>query len=286
MKKTTLICLVFFMAVTVFAGETDKIGLILKMQEKLELSEVQQKEIMDLHTGLEKIHINQEAKIKLAEIDLKELYHGEIKDLKKIEKKIHEIAKLKAEMEFNQVESYFKAEKILNDDQKKKFYAMGKKMHHKHAMEKEKHIKIMLKESKGELVEEDVHFNIDMDAKGHHKKVIVKKTKDDEGNIWITKDVDGKVTKMKMTEHEDMSKWMDKEKCEISLDICKHGESGAFFIKEKPGETFEYVIKKGEDGIIHILERNEEGELVEVKEGEGEHKIILKCIKEKKIKEE
>ena len=190
---------------------------------------------------------------------------------------------MKAGLDYTKYETFFNAEKILTEAQKEKFYAFMEDRHH-NKMEQDEHMNVMLHEGEKQWHGKDVFVDVDMDKDGGHKKITVKKSKDGEGEVWVQKSKDGKVFKMKMTDDDDMEKWVDELEGNVHVEIFGDGEHEAFFIKEKPGETFEYVIKKGEDGKVHILEKNEDGELVEIKESEGEHKVILKRVKEKKDK--
>ena len=273
MKKATLLFMVLCLTVSVFAGETDKIGFMLELQKKLELSETQVKKLMELRTGLKKYHVSQEAKYKLAEIDLKEFSHNKGKNLKQIEKKMQELAGLKAEMEFNKFKTEYEAEKILTADQQKKFGAFMEKWHHE-AMKKDKHMNVMLKEGDAHWVEEDVHVDVEED--GGTKKITIKKMMDGEGNVFITEGEDGKVFSIKKMHDGNFEKWVDKEEGDIHLDIHTDGDHKAFFFKGEEGGAFEYLIKKGEDGEINILKKNEDGKFVKIEKSEGEHKVIIK----------
>ena len=181
MKKTILMLLALCIAVSAFAGEVDKIGFMLELQKKLELSEAQVKKLTDLRTSLKKFHVNQEAKYKLAEIDLKEMMHAKKPNLKQIEKKMQDLSKLKAQMEFTKFETGFKADNILSDDQKKKFHAFMEDWHHKQAKKKDKHMNVMLHEGDHDWHGEDVVVDVDVEKDGGHKKITIKKTADGEG---------------------------------------------------------------------------------------------------------
>ncbi len=194
MKKIFLIFIVGLITISLsFAGEHDKIGSMLEFQKKLELSKKQVNKLNQLRVQLKKDFINQQAQLKIMEVDLKEMMRDKENKLEKIQQNLTKKYQLKAEMEFSKMENQVKALKVLSKEQKEKFNKLIETMHHKQKMKKK-----------------DKHYNIkfmDKDGKVHHF----------EG----TGDVDLEKIKKKHG-----LEWHGDHKLEEIHEIHHHGESG------------------------------------------------------------
>ena len=175
MKKLFLIFIIVFVSFNLsFAGKPGKIGIILEFQKQLDLSKKQVDKLNQLRIQMKKDMINQNARLKIMEVDLKELFRDKENNLDKIKQKLTEKYQLKAKMEFSKVENEVKAIKLLSEEQKSKFGQLMEKWHHKPKMEKtEKHYNIKF---------------IDEDGKVHHIEgngdVDLEKIKKEHGLEW------------------------------------------------------------------------------------------------------
>ena len=129
MKKVFLILVVLVFAASAVAQHADEIGLMLEFQKKLELSEAQIKQLMDIQTNLKKFYINEHAKIKVAELELEELMRDAEKNLKAIKTKYQEIAGIQADIHFSDVQAEVDAYKVIKDEQRQEFDALLEKWH-------------------------------------------------------------------------------------------------------------------------------------------------------------
>jgi Spy/CpxP family protein refolding chaperone len=149
MKKWIIAAVLLTVSTAVLAGDVCKIGFMLEMQKKLNLSEKQVAEITGLHKAMKKFHINQEAKQKLEEVELKELMGNKAKNLKKIKAQMDKMALLDAETKFKKLETELKAYNLLDSEQKTAFGKYMEKWHHEQMLkDKEKNIKIHIGEGK------------------------------------------------------------------------------------------------------------------------------------------
>lgn len=89
------------------------------IMEKLNLTDSQKKDVEKINTDLAKKRVDQQAKIKTASIDLRELMKAESPDKTAIEKKIGEIADLQARNRILGVDYWFAVNKLLTPDQQK-----------------------------------------------------------------------------------------------------------------------------------------------------------------------
>jgi len=94
--------------------------LSLPMIEKLELTEDQLKSLKTLKKDSTKDKIKKRAEIETAEVDLKELLDADELDLPKIQTKLKEIANLRAELQYLDIEAYEKGKTLLSAGQKTK----------------------------------------------------------------------------------------------------------------------------------------------------------------------
>ena len=86
---------------------------------KLKLTEDQEKQVKKLRLELEKKQTNAQAKVRTANIELKELFAADNLDKTAIEKKIKEIAELKTKLHLNRLDHWFAFNKILKPEQQK-----------------------------------------------------------------------------------------------------------------------------------------------------------------------
>ncbi len=102
------------------------------MMEKLNLTEDQKKKMEKMHFDMQKKQIDGKAKVKTAEIELKELFNADKPDKSAIEKKIKEISDLKGKMRTNHVDHWFDVNSILTPEQQKTWKEkLDKPMRHK-----------------------------------------------------------------------------------------------------------------------------------------------------------
>ena len=98
------------------------ISMMLRNREKLGLSEDQVAKLEQLRADFEKVSIRNDADIRVAEIDLTNLLQSQNGELAKIEAKIREIERLRADLRIARVRAVEKAKALLTADQKRKFY--------------------------------------------------------------------------------------------------------------------------------------------------------------------
>jgi Spy/CpxP family protein refolding chaperone len=90
-----------------------------RLIEKLNLTDTQKKDFERLNTDFAKQRVEQQAKIKIAALDLRALMKAESPDKSSIEKKINEIGNLQAQNRMLGVDHWFSVNKMLNPDQQK-----------------------------------------------------------------------------------------------------------------------------------------------------------------------
>jgi Spy/CpxP family protein refolding chaperone len=96
------------------------ISLLLRNREKIGLSEEQVKRLEQLRSDFEKETIRNEADIRVAEIDLNNFLQAPSPDLAKIEAKIRDIERLRADLRIARIRAIQKAKTLLSADQRKK----------------------------------------------------------------------------------------------------------------------------------------------------------------------
>jgi Spy/CpxP family protein refolding chaperone len=96
------------------------ISLLLRNREKMGLSEDQVKKLEQLRSDFEKETIRNEADIRVAEIDLNNLLQAPSGDMPKIESKIREIERLRADLRIARIRAIDKGKALLSADQRKK----------------------------------------------------------------------------------------------------------------------------------------------------------------------
>lgn len=87
--------------------------------DKLDLSESQEKEFRKLRYELQKKQTDLRAKIRTAQIELRELMDADKIDRNLIEKKIKEIADYRLKLQLNRLDHWFNVYKILDEKQQK-----------------------------------------------------------------------------------------------------------------------------------------------------------------------
>ncbi|MDH3444505.1 MAG: periplasmic heavy metal sensor [Deltaproteobacteria bacterium] len=96
------------------------ISMMLRNREKLGLSGDQVTKLEQLRGDFEKESIRNDADIRVAEIDLTNLLQAQNGDLAKIEAKIREIERLRADLRIARVRTVEKAKALLTTEQKRK----------------------------------------------------------------------------------------------------------------------------------------------------------------------
>ncbi|MBN2279434.1 MAG: hypothetical protein JXQ65_02535 [Candidatus Marinimicrobia bacterium] len=120
--KKLLIILAFTIPVMIHAqgmhrdhhGEFDRMEMGLK---GIDLSEQQQDQIHDLKINFKKSHVQKEADLKLARLELQELIRSENSG-KELDNAIDEVNKIRNELFKDQVKHRLEVQKILTDEQK------------------------------------------------------------------------------------------------------------------------------------------------------------------------
>ena len=90
-----------------------------RMLRQLKLTEEQQKSIGDLRLELRKKSVQQQARIKTAQLDLAELFRADQPNQSSIQKKISEISQLRTEQRLLIVDQWFAVNKLLTPEQQK-----------------------------------------------------------------------------------------------------------------------------------------------------------------------
>ena len=100
--------------------EGPPISMIIRNREKLGLSSEQVKNLERLRNALEKESIRKEADIRVARMDLQSLLEAQPVDMTKVEAKVHEIERLRADLRFARIRTVQKAKEQLSADQRQK----------------------------------------------------------------------------------------------------------------------------------------------------------------------
>ena len=96
------------------------ISLLLRNREKLGLSDDQVKKLEQLRSDFEKETIRNEADIRVAELDLNNLLQAQSADLAKVEAKIREVERLRADLRIARIRAIEKGKALLTAEQRKK----------------------------------------------------------------------------------------------------------------------------------------------------------------------
>ncbi|MGH2569310.1 MAG: Spy/CpxP family protein refolding chaperone [Bacteroidota bacterium] len=89
------------------------------MMDRLNLSDDQRNQIEKLRTDFQKQQIPQRGKVETAQIELRELLRAENPDKAAIEKKINELAQLRAQLSVARVNQMFAVRNVLTPEQQK-----------------------------------------------------------------------------------------------------------------------------------------------------------------------
>ena len=92
-------------------------GMLMRLADKLELSEGQRNEIKDMLTNNRKSMIRSKADIEVAKVDLQRLMDEREPDLGAIKNKINDIASLEAEAKFSQIKFQVEVKNVLTKEQ-------------------------------------------------------------------------------------------------------------------------------------------------------------------------
>lgn len=100
--------------------ERPVISLILRNREKLELSTDQARQLEQLRKDFQKDLIRKEADLRIAEMDLNTLLETQPVDMTKVEAKIREIERFRADIRVSRIRTIEKGKEQLTADQRKK----------------------------------------------------------------------------------------------------------------------------------------------------------------------
>jgi len=101
-------------------------NMLMRLADKLELSEEQRNEIKDMFTTHRKDMIRMNADLELARVDMENLMSQREPDLDAIRGKINDIASLEAEMKFSQVKLQINSKNVLTEGQREKLRELAK----------------------------------------------------------------------------------------------------------------------------------------------------------------
>ncbi|MBM4262608.1 MAG: periplasmic heavy metal sensor [Deltaproteobacteria bacterium] len=96
------------------------ISLMLNSRERLGLSDAQVKKLEQLRDDFEKQSIRNDADARIVELDIAALLDNEPVDMAKVEAKIREAEKLRADLRIARLRTIEQAKAVLNSEQKKK----------------------------------------------------------------------------------------------------------------------------------------------------------------------
>lgn len=100
--------------------EGPPISMIIRNREKLDLSSEQVRNLERLRKDFEKESIRKEADIRVAQLDLRALLDAQPVDMTKVEAKVREIERLRADLRFARIRTAQKGKEQLSADQRKK----------------------------------------------------------------------------------------------------------------------------------------------------------------------
>jgi len=96
------------------------IAFMLRNRDKLDLSAAQVKNLEQLRNDFQKESIRKDADLRVAEMDLNGLLGGEKVDMAKVEPKVREIERLRADLRISRIRTIEKGKELLTADQRKK----------------------------------------------------------------------------------------------------------------------------------------------------------------------
>ena len=100
--------------------EGPPISMIIRNREKLDLSSDQVRNLERLRKDFEKQSIRKEADIRVAKLDLHALFDAQPVDMTKVEAKVREIERLRADLRFARIRAAQKAKEQLSVEQRQK----------------------------------------------------------------------------------------------------------------------------------------------------------------------
>lgn len=107
-----------------------------RLMERLNLSDEQKNQIEKLRTDFQKQQIGQRAKVQTAAVELRQLLRAENPDKAAIEKKINEMAQLRAQLQISRVHQMLNVRKVLTPEQQKMVREAVKERVKGHMMER------------------------------------------------------------------------------------------------------------------------------------------------------
>jgi Spy/CpxP family protein refolding chaperone len=120
MKRLTVMMVAVFVLFSVqMYSQPDDAKQIRKFMGKLNLTDEQKKDVEKIHFDAEKQTIAQKAKVETARVELQQTLKADVPDKSAIEKKITEVANLRAQMYMIKINSWFAVNKLLNPEQQK-----------------------------------------------------------------------------------------------------------------------------------------------------------------------
>jgi len=90
-----------------------------KVMDKLNLTEVQKKDVEKIRVDMEKQAVSVRASLATTKIDLRQLFKADPPDKSAIEKKLNEIADLSVQLHMNRINAWFAVNKLLTPEQQK-----------------------------------------------------------------------------------------------------------------------------------------------------------------------
>jgi hypothetical protein len=100
------------------------VSIMLRNREKLGLTGEQTRNLERLRTDFEKESIRKDADLRVAEMDLKSLREGQSVDMSKVEGKVREIERIRADLRLARIRAIEKGKEQLTADQRKKLQEM------------------------------------------------------------------------------------------------------------------------------------------------------------------
>lgn len=100
--------------------EGPPVSMIIRNREKLDLSSEQVKNLERLRNDFEKESIRKEAAIRVAKLELREFLDAQPVDMTKVEAKVREIERLRADLRFARIRAVQKAKEQLSVEQRQK----------------------------------------------------------------------------------------------------------------------------------------------------------------------
>jgi Spy/CpxP family protein refolding chaperone len=101
------------------------ISIMLNNRERLGLTDDQVKKLEQVRDNFERQLIRNEAEARIVELDIAALLDNEPVELPKVETKIHEAEKLRADLRIARIRAVEQARSVLNIEQKKKLEELG-----------------------------------------------------------------------------------------------------------------------------------------------------------------